>query len=231
MHASLPENGVVAAVRGLSSALIRHDIGDSKTVGSRDAFAVRGDFQLPFAVGVLGFCVGNPILSFKRLNVVQAISVDAQRCHADVLDVCRVLRLVVYVGRAVYYIILLRIVFRTFGNGGISAIASLRAVRTAVCFVARRSRCGILILGRLCLGLRRSGISGSFGGVYFNGSGIYHGTVFVHERQRYDVLIAGQRPAARAHGQHHDSRKSSCEQAFARILFKHMECLLSQRAC
>ena len=31
-------------------------------------------------------------------------------------------------------------------------------------------------------------------------------------------VIVGQRPA-RAHGQHHDSRKSSCEQAFARILF------------
>ena len=132
--------------------------------------------------------------------------------------------------RVAYCITILRIVFRNVGNGGISAIASLRAVRIAVCAVVGRSRCGILILGRLCLGLRRSGISGSFGGVYFNGSGIYYGKTFVHEWQRCDVLITSQRPA-RAHGQHHDSRKSSCEQTFARILFKHMECLLSQRAC
>ena len=121
--------------------------------------------------------------------------------------------------RIAYYIIILRIVFRTFGNGGISAIARLRAVRTAVCAAVRRSRCGILTLVRLCLGFRRSGNSGSFSGVCFNGSGLCYGTVFVHERQRCcDVLIVGQRPA-RAHGQHHDSRKSSCEQTFARILF------------
>ena len=120
--------------------------------------------------------------------------------------------------RIAYYIIILRIVFRSFGNGGIGVIARLRAVRTAVCAVVGRSRCGILILGRLCLGLRRSGISGSFGGVCFNGSGLCYGKTFVHEWQSCDVLIVGQRPA-RAHGQHHDSRKSSCEQTFARILF------------
>ena len=134
--------------------------------------------------------------------------VDVRRCHADFIF-----------RRIAYYIIFLRNVSRTFGNGGISAIARLRAVRTAVCAAVRRSRCGILILVRLCLGLRRSGNSGSFSGVCFNGSGIYHGTVFVHERLSCcDVLIVGQRPA-RAHGQHHDSRKSSCEQTFARILF------------
>ena len=132
--------------------------------------------------------------------------------------------------RVAYYIIILRIVFRTFGNGGISAIASLRAVRTAVCFVVRRSRCGILILGRLCLGLRRSGNSGSFGGVCCGNGIIYRYCDFFVRRKKCDVLIVGQRPA-RAHGQHHDSRKCSCEQTFARILFKHMECLLSQRAC
>ena len=121
--------------------------------------------------------------------------------------------------RIAYYIIILRIVFRIFRNVGRSVvIARLRAVRTAVCFVVRRSRCGILILGRLCLGLRRSGISGSFGGVCC-GSGIIHRHCdFFVRRKKCDVLIVGQRPA-RAHGQHHDSRKSSCEQTFARILF------------
>ena len=152
--------------------------------------------------------------------------VDVQRCRANFIF-----------RRIAYYIIILRIVFRIFRNVGRSVvIARLRAVRIAVCAVVGRSRCGILILGRLCLGLRRSGNSGSFGGVCFNESGICHGTAFVHERLScWDVLIAdqivGQRPTARAHGQHHDSRKSSCEQTFARILFKHMECLLSQRAC
>ena len=80
LHASLPENGVVVAVRGRSIALIRHDIGDSKTVGIRDAVAVRGDFQRAGAVRNCA-AVGNPILSINRLNVVQAISVDVQRCH------------------------------------------------------------------------------------------------------------------------------------------------------
>ena len=133
--------------------------------------------------------------------------VDVRRCHAD------------FIFRSIaYYIIILRIVFRTFGNGGISAIARLRAVRTAVCAAFRRSRCGVLTLGRLCLGLRRSGISGSFSGVCC-GSGIIHRYCdFFVRRKSCDALIVGQRPA-RAHGQHHDSRKSSCEQTFARILF------------
>ena len=121
--------------------------------------------------------------------------------------------------RIAYYIIILRIVFRIFRNVGRSVvIARLRAVRTAVCAVVGRSRCGILILGRLCFGLRRSGISGSFGGVCC-GRGINHRYCdFFVRRKKCDVLIVGQRPA-RAHGQHHDSRKSSCEQTFARILF------------
>ena len=216
LHASLPENGIVAAARGRSSALIRHDIGDSKTVVARDAVAVRGDFQLPAAVFAYCVEVSNPVFSFNRLNVVPAIRNSVQRCHADVIDVCRVLRLVVYVGSAVCCIVVLRIVFRSVGRSVV--IASPRAVRTAVCAAVRRSRCGILTLGRLCLGRRRSGISGSFSGVCFNGSGLCYGTVFVHERQSFNVLIVGQRPA-RAHGQHHDSRKSSCEQTFARILF------------
>ena len=207
LHASLPENGIVAAARGRSSALIRHDIGDSKTVVARDAVAVRGDFQLPAAV--LAYCVevSNPVFSFNRLNVVPAIRNSVRRCRAD------------FIFRSIaYYIIILRIVFRTFGNGGISAIARLRAVRTAVCAAFRRSRCGVLTLGRLCLGLRRSGISGSFSGVCC-GSGIIHRYCdFFVRRKSCDALIVGQRPA-RAHGQHHDSRKSSCEQTFARILF------------
>ena len=124
--------------------------------------------------------------------------------------------------RIAYCIIVLRNVFRTFGNGGISAIARLRAVRTAVCAAVRRSRCGVLTLGRLCLGFRRSGNSGSFSGVCC-GSGINHRHCdFFVRRKSCDALIVGQivgqRPA-RAHGQHHDSRKSSCEQTFARILF------------
>lgn len=165
------------------------------------------DAQLPAAIVVFCVEVGNPVFSFNRLNAVQAISVDVQRCHADFIF-----------RRIACCVIILRIVFRNFGNGGIGAIASLRAVRTAVCFVVRRSRCGILILGRLCLGLRRSGISGSFGGVCC-GRGINHRYCdFFVRRKKCDVLIVGQRPA-RAHGQHHDSRKSSCEQTFARILF------------
>lgn len=138
------------------------------------------DAQLLAAIVVFCASVGNPILSFNRINAVQAISVDAQRFHADVIDVCRVLRLVVYVGSAVCCTVVLRIVFRSVGRSVV--IARLRAVRTAVCFVVRRSRCGILILGRLCLGFRRSGNSGSLSGVCFNGSGLCYGTVFVHER-------------------------------------------------
>ena len=204
LHASLPENGVVAAVRGCSVALIRHDIGDSKTVGIRDAFEVRGDFQRAGAVRNCA-AVGNPVFSFNLLNVVQAISVDVQRCRANFIF-----------RRIAYYIIVLRIVFRNVGRSVV--IARLRAVRTAVCAAFRRSRCGILILGRLCPGLRRSGNSGSFGGVCC-GRGINHRHCdFFVRRKKCDVLIVGQRPA-RAHGQHHDSRKSSCEQTFARILF------------
>ena len=203
LHASLPENGVVGLVCG-HTALRRSQFSNGLAVFT-DSILV--DAQLPAAIVVFCVTVGNPVFSFNRLNVVPAISVDVQRCRADFIF-----------RRIAYYIIFLRNVSRTFGNGGISAIARLRAVRTAVCAVVRRSRCGILILGRLCLGLRRSGISGSFSGVCFNGSGIYYGKTFVHEWQRCDVLIASQRPA-RAHGQHHDSRKSSCEQTFARILF------------
>ena len=103
LHASLPENGVVAAVRGCSVALIRHDIGDSKTVGIRDAFEVRGDFQRAGAVRNCA-AVGNPVFSFNLLNVVQAISVDVQRCRANFIF-----------RRIAYYIIVLRIVFRNVG--------------------------------------------------------------------------------------------------------------------
>ena len=217
LHASLPENGVVVAVRGCSVALSGHDVGDSKTVGSRDAVAVRGDFQRAGAVLAYCLAVGNPVFSFNRLGH-RDVHREVETVDKAVGLICRVLRLVVYVGRAAYYIIFLRNVSRTFRNGGISAIARLRAVRTAVCAVVRRSRCGILTLGRLCLGHRRSGISGSFSGVCY-GSGIIHRHCdFFVRRKKCDVLIVGQRPA-RAHGQHHDSRKSSCEQTFARILF------------
>ena len=203
LHASLPENSVVGLVCG-HMALRRSQFGNGLAVFT-DSILV--DAQLPAAIVVLCVEVGNPVFSFNRLNAVQAISVDVQRCHADFIF-----------RRIACCVIILRIVFRNFGIVAIGVIARLRAVRTAVCAVVGRSRCGILILGRLCLGLRRSGISGSFGGVCFNGSGLCYGTVFVHERQSCDVLIVGQRPA-RAHGQHHDSRKSSCEQTFARILF------------
>ena len=196
----------VAGGKGASgNAAVRSQI--RQVVCSALAFAARWLITVWQKYEVVGF------------RILIRCEVDVQRCHADFIF-----------RRIAYYIIILRIVFRTFGNGGISAIARLRAVRTAVCFVVRRSRCGILILGRLCLGLRRSGISGSFGGVCC-GSGIIHRYCdFFVRRKKCDVLIVGQRPA-RAHGQHHDSRKSSCEQTFARILFKHMECLLSQRAC
>ena len=117
------------------------------------------DAQLLAAIVVFCASVGNPHFSINRLNVVQAISVDAQRCHADVIDVCRVLRLVVYVGSAVCCTVVLRIVFRNVGRSVV--IARLRAVRTAACAVVRRSRCGILILGRLCLGFRRGVSVGS----------------------------------------------------------------------
>ena len=159
------------------------------------AFAARRLITVWQKYEVLGFRIPIPC------------EVDVQRCHADFTF-----------RRIAYYIIILRIVFRIFRSVGRSVvIARLRAVRTAVCFVARRSRCGILILG-LCLGLRRSGISGSFGGVCC-GSGINHRYCdFFVRRKKCDVLIVGQRPT-RAHGQHHDSRKSSCEQTFARILF------------
>ena len=203
LHASLPENGVVGLVCG-RTALGRSQFSNGLAVFT-DSILV--DAQLPAAIVVFCVAVGNPVFSFNRLNVVPAIRNSVQRCHADFIF-----------RRVAYCIIILRIVFRNFGNGGISAIARLRAVRTAVCAAVRRSRCGILTLGRLCLGRRRSGISGSFSGVCFNGSGLCYGTVFVHERQSFNVLIVGQRPA-RAHGQHHDSRKSSCEQTFARILF------------
>lgn len=203
LHASLPENGVVGLVCG-HMALRRSQFSNGLAVFT-DSILV--DAQLPAAIVVLCVEVGNPVFSFNRLNAVQAISVDVQRCHADFIF-----------RRIACCVIILRIVFRNFGNGGIVAIARLRAVRTAVCAVVGRSRCGILILGRLCLGFRRSGNSGSFGGVCC-GRGINHRYCdFFVRRKKCDVLIVGQRPA-RAHGQHHDSRKSSCEQTFARILF------------
>ena len=181
----------------------------------RDTGPVRTDSQRVDTVSIGCGSVGNPILSCKRLGR-RDVHREVETVDKAVGLICRVLRLVVYVGSAVCCTVVLRIVFRSVGRSVV--IARLRAVRTAVCFVVRRSRCGILILGRLCLGFRRSGNSGSFGGVCFNGSGLCYGTVCVHERQRCDAVIVGQRPA-RAHGQHHDSRKSSCEQAFARILF------------
>ena len=219
LHASLPENGVVVAVRGCSVALSGHDVGDSKTVGSRDAVAVRGDFQRAGAVLAYCLAVGNPVFSFNRLGH-RDVHREVETVDKAVGLICRVLRLVVYVGSAVCCIIVLRIVFRNVGRSVV--LASLRAVRTAVCAAVRRSRCGILTLGRLCLGLRRSGNSGSFSGVCC-GSGINHRHCdFFVRRKSCDALIVGQivgqRPA-RAHGQHHDSRKSSCEQTFARILF------------
>lgn len=39
------------------------------------------DAQLLAAIVVFCASVGNPILSFNRINAVQAISVDVQRCH------------------------------------------------------------------------------------------------------------------------------------------------------
>ena len=230
MHASLPENGVVLVVVGVCFARFLYERGNGNALFRIDLLDIGADGKGVLALLVSCVTVGNPHLSITLLGH-RGFHREVETVDKAVGLICRVLRLVVYVGRVAYYIIILRIVFRIFRSVGRSVVlASLRAVRTAVCAAFRRSRCGILILGRLCLGLRRSGISGSFGGVCFNGSGIYYGKTFVHEWQRCDVLIVGQRPA-RAHGQHHDSRKSSCEQAFARILFKHMECLLSQRAC
>ena len=188
----------VAGGKGASgNAAVRSQI--RQVVCSALAFAARWLITVWQKYEVVGFRI--PI----------RCEVDVQRCHADFIF-----------RRVVYYIIVLRIVFRNFGNGGISAIARLRAVRTAVCAAFRRSRCGILTLGRLCLGHRRSGNSGSFSGVCC-GSGINHRHCdFFVRRKSCDALIVGQivgqRPA-RAHGQHHDSRKSSCEQTFARILF------------
>ena len=180
----------------------------------RDTGHVRTDSQRVDLVFIGCASVGNPILSCKRLGR-RDVHREVETVDKAVGLICRVLRLVVYVGSAVCCTVVLRIVFRSVGRSVV--IARLRAVRTAVCFVARRSRCGILILG-LCLGLRRSGISGSFGGVCC-GSGINHRYCdFFVRRKKCDVLIVGQRPT-RAHGQHHDSRKSSCEQTFARILF------------
>ena len=189
---------------------------NGNTALTRDTVHVRADSLHVDFVSTGCTSVGNPILSFNRLGR-RDVHREVETVDKAVGLICRVLRLVVYVGSAVCCTVVLRIVFRSVGRSVV--IASPRAVRTAVCAAFRRSRCGILTLGRLCLGFRRSGNSGSFSGVCFNGSGLCYGTVFVHERQSCcDVLIVGQRPA-RAHGQHHDSRKSSCEQTFARILF------------
>ena len=181
------------------------------TVAARDTFllviAARQVVFLTLAMVVIRRTAFRQKYEVLGIFRPKPCEVDVRRCHADFIF-----------RRIAYYIIFLRNVSRTFGNGGISAIARLRAVRTAVCAAVRRSRCGVLTLGRLFLGHRRSGISGSFSGVCC-GSGINHRHCdFFVRRKSCDALIVGQRPA-RAHGQHHDSRKSSCEQTFARILF------------
>ena len=105
--------------------------------------------------------------------------------------------------RIAYCIIILRIIFI-----GTAIIASLLDVRTA-------GRCLFSILSlRLSLGLS----IGSFLNGVFCGSTVNNRHLAFRCRKGGDAFIVGQRPA-RAHGQHHDSRKRSCEQTFARILF------------
>ena len=104
--------------------------------------------------------------------------------------------------RIAYCIIILRIIFI-----GTAIIASLLDVRTAGWCL-----CRILKL-RLSLGPS----IGSLNGV-FCGSTVNNRHLVFRCRKGGDAFIVGQRPG-RAHGQRHDSRKCSCEQTFARILF------------
>ena len=208
MHASLPENGVVLVVVGVCFARFLYERGNGNAVFRIDLLDIGADGKGVLALLVSCVTVGNPHLSITLLGH-RGFHREVGTVDKAVGLICRVLRLVVYVGSAVCCTVVLRIVFRNVGRSVV--IARLFDVLTGGRSFDR---------GFLNLGFRRRGNIGSFGGVCFNGSGIYHGKTFVHEWQRCcDVLSVGQRPGCRAHGQHHDSRKSSCEQTFARILF------------
>ena len=82
---SAAKNASVAEYSGLVTADVLTNFGRkifySNAVIGLDTLGIFIDLQRPFVVGVLGHCVGNPVFGFNRLNIVQAISVDVQRCH------------------------------------------------------------------------------------------------------------------------------------------------------
>ena len=190
-YTSLPENIGFLGILGDRGSC---KFSNSSTLIIVSNISCADGLPLPSTLAVCYRLVSDPALSrdllVHSININFVCAITARRCNF----ICR---------RIAYCIIILRIIFI-----GTAIIASLLDVRTA-----GRCLCRILSL-RLSLGLS----IGSFLNGVFCGNTVNNRHLVFRCRKGGDASIDGQRPGW-AHGQRHDSRKCSCEQTFAHILF------------